>query len=245
MKRFFSIIIFLLSTYLCFGQDIKLFTPIKELIQLEDDIASPFYIKGHFAGVLDSTKLIILVEEDDYIIPIQLQKRDLGAEKRFLALNLQEGDLIVIKGVLDNILLRFDDLEVYRGLVDAQIINENDVPEKELDTAIDKDRLTIEDLDVKPLFNGGGADKFSYWVNSQLKYPKLARENGVQGRITLQFTIETDGSVTDVKVLRGVDELLDREAIRVVSSSPKWTPGYIDDKPVRVTYTFPVIFQLQ
>ena len=91
---------------------------------------------------------------------------------------------------------------------------------------------------------GGDANAFSVWVNQHLEYPEIAKENGVQGRVTLQFTVETDGRVTNVKVLRGVDSSLDNEAVRVVSSSPKWTPGKQRDRAVRVTYTFPVVFQL-
>ena len=82
-------------------------------------------------------------------------------------------------------------------------------------------------------------------MNSRLEYPEIAKENGVQGRVTLQFTVEKDGSVTNVKVVRGVDPSLDKEAVKVVSSSPKWTPGKQRDRAVRVTYTFPVIFQLR
>ncbi len=73
----------------------------------------------------------------------------------------------------------------------------------------------------------------------------IAKENGVQGRVTLQFTVNADGSVSNVKVLRGVDSSLDKEAVRVVSSSPKWKPGKQRDRAVKVTYTFPVIFQLR
>ena len=82
-------------------------------------------------------------------------------------------------------------------------------------------------------------------MNSNLVYPEIAKENGVQGRVTLQFTVNVDGSVTNVKVLRGVDSSLDKEAVRVVSNSPKWTPGKQRDRAVKVTYTFPVIFQLR
>ena len=74
---------------------------------------------------------------------------------------------------------------------------------------------------------------------------EIAKENGVQGRVTLQFTVEADGRVTNVRVLRGVDPSLDKEAVRVVSSSPKWKPGKQRDRAVKVTYTFPVIFQLR
>ena len=97
---------------------------------------------------------------------------------------------------------------------------------------------------MKPSFQGGDANKFSTWVNTQLKYPDIAKNNGIQGRVTLQFTVDVDGSVTNVKVLRGVDPSLDNEAMRVVRLSPKWTPGRQKGKPVRVTYTFPVIFHL-
>jgi protein TonB len=82
-------------------------------------------------------------------------------------------------------------------------------------------------------------------VNERLVYPEIAKSNGVQGRVTLQFTIATDGSVTKVKVVRGVDPSLDQEAIRLVSSSPKWKPGKQRGMVVPVTYTFPVIFQIR
>lgn len=100
-------------------------------------------------------------------------------------------------------------------------------------------------VDVKPSFQGGDANAFSRWVNMRLVYPELAKENGVQGRVTVQFTIEKDGTVTNVKVLRGVDPALDAEAVRVVSSSPKWTPGMMRGNVVRVNYTYPVVFSLR
>ena len=100
-------------------------------------------------------------------------------------------------------------------------------------------------VQVKPQFDGGDANQFSHWVNQNLKYPQEARGKGLQGRVTLQFTVEKDGSVTGVKVLRGVDPLLDNEAVRVISQSPNWTPGFIDGNPVRVIYNFPVVFQLK
>lgn len=99
-------------------------------------------------------------------------------------------------------------------------------------------------VDVRPRFRGGDANKFSRWVNSKLIYPEIAKENGIQGRVTLQFTVDKDGYVRNVKVLRGIDPELDREAVRVVSMSPKWKPGMSQGRPVPVTYTFPVIFQL-
>ena len=115
-------------------------------------------------------------------------------------------------------------------------------PEEE---TIEEEAIPFQLVEEKPSFNGGDANEFSKWVNSRLVYPEIAKENGVQGRVTLQFTVNADGSVSNVKVLRGVDSSLDKEAVRVVSSSPKWKPGKQRDRAVKVTYTFPVIFQLR
>ena len=115
-------------------------------------------------------------------------------------------------------------------------------PEEE---TIEEEAIPFQLVEEKPSFNGGDANEFSKWVNSRLVYPEIAKENGVQGRVTLQFTVNADGSVSNVKVLRGVDSSLDKEAVRVVSSSPKWKPGKQRDRAVKVTYTFPVNFQLR
>ena len=115
-------------------------------------------------------------------------------------------------------------------------------PEEE---TVEEEAIPFQLVEEKPSFNGGDANEFSKWVNSKLVYPEIAKENGVQGRVTLQFTVNADGSVSNVKVLRGVDSSLDKEAVRVVSSSPKWKPGKQRDRAVKVTYTFPVIFQLR
>ena len=110
---------------------------------------------------------------------------------------------------------------------------------------VEEEAIPFQLVEEKPSFQGGDANQFSKWVNQRLVYPEIAKENGVQGRVTLQFTVEKDGSVTKVKVLRGVDPSLDKEAGRVVSMSPKWKPGKQRDRAVPVTYTFPVIFQLR
>ena len=110
---------------------------------------------------------------------------------------------------------------------------------------LENDTISFEDVEIKPTFNGIDADEFARWVNSQLKYPEQAKQDGITGRVTLQFTIETDGSVTDVKVLKGVREDLDSESVRVVSASPKWEPGKHNGKPVKVTYRLPIVYQLR
>jgi protein TonB len=125
--------------------------------------------------------------------------------------------------------------------VDIQDYREAVVEEEE----VEEEAIPFQLVEQKPSFNGGDANEFSKWVNSKLVYPEIAKENGVQGRVTLMFTVEADGRVTNVRVVRGVDESLDKEAVRVVSSSPKWKPGRQRDRAVKVTYTFPVIFQLR
>ena len=110
---------------------------------------------------------------------------------------------------------------------------------------VEEEAIPFQLVEEKPSFQGGDANQFSKWVNQRLVYPEIAKENGVQGRVTLQFTVEKDGTVTKGKVVRGVDPSLDKEAVRVVSMSPKWKPGKQRDRAVPVTYTFPVIFQLR
>ena len=111
---------------------------------------------------------------------------------------------------------------------------------------VNQDAIPFSDIEHKPTFNGSDANEFAKWVGTQLKYPEQAKEDGIEGRVMLQFTIGTDGAVRDVKVLRSVREDLDAEAVRIVSSSPKWEPGVTaDGKKVPVTFTFPVVYKLQ
>ena len=111
---------------------------------------------------------------------------------------------------------------------------------------VEEEAIPFTLIEERPTFQGGDPRTlFPKWVNQRLVYPEIAKENGVQGRVMLQFTIEKDGSITNIKVLRGVDPSLDKEAMRVVATSPKWTPGKQRDRAVPVTFTFPVVFQLR
>ncbi len=216
-------------------------TPIKDLVDAQGRGVYSIRAKYVRPHILD--KLIFLVEEDDYIIPIQLRKNDLGAEKRFRSLSLQVGDSLTIRGTLSKIDVDFED---YTGLSDAVIEDVTAMHQsQEQESESESDTVPFQLIEKKPSFNGGDANEFSKWVNEHLIYPPRAKKNGIQGRVTLQFTIKADGSVSDVHVVRGVDPDLDKEAVRVVSKSPKWTPGSTREKPVDVIYTFPVIFQLR
>lgn len=99
-------------------------------------------------------------------------------------------------------------------------------------------------VEEMPSFPGGQGALMSF-LNSNIKYPVVAQENGVQGRVIVGFVVERDGSITDVKVMRSVDPSLDREAQRVVRAMPRWKPGKQNGSAVRVKYTVPVVFRLQ
>lgn len=106
-----------------------------------------------------------------------------------------------------------------------------------------QDVIRYADADIKPKFNGGNLKDFTEWCLGQLKYPEEAKKAEISGRVTVQFTVEPDGSLSDIHVLRGIDELND-EALRVISLSPAWTPGYKNGKSVPVTINLPIYFQL-
>lgn len=110
---------------------------------------------------------------------------------------------------------------------------------------IEEESIPFQLSEKKPSFLGGDTKKFTQWVNERLVYPEDAKENCIQGEVLLRFTVDTDGSVTNVIVLRSVYPSLDNEAVRVVSSSPKWEPGKQRERPVKVTYTFPIGFYLR
>lgn len=96
-----------------------------------------------------------------------------------------------------------------------------------------------------PTFQGGDLMKFREWVQKRLRYPQIAQENGISGRVTLSFVIEKDGSLTNIEVMQSPDRSLSEEAIRVLKTSPKWEPGKQRNQPVRVKYTLPVAFQIR
>ena len=99
-------------------------------------------------------------------------------------------------------------------------------------------------VEQMPTFPGGQTELMAY-LGKNIKYPTIAQENGTQGRVIIQFVVERDGSISDVHVARGVDPYLDKEAVRVVKSMPKWLPGKQNGKAVRVKFTVPVMFRLQ
>ena len=177
-----------------------------------------------------------LIEEE--IIPITQETPPPPPEAPKIPILSDEIEIIDDNIKVDNEMISLEDN-------DNLGVEIKDYVEETQEEVVEEEAIPFQLVEHKPKFQGGDANDFSKWVNSKLVYPEIAKENGVQGRVTLQFTVGADGIVSNVKVLRGVDPSLDKEAVRVVSSSPKWTPGKQRDRNVKVTYTFPVIFQLK
>lgn len=107
-----------------------------------------------------------------------------------------------------------------------------------------KNNMVFDVVEVMPQFPGGQIAMLQY-IMKNIKYPEQAMKEGIQGRVTVRFIVEKDGSISDVKPVLSVHPLLNKEAVRVVESMPKWTPGKHNGKPVRVRFNLPVMFKLK
>ena len=192
-------------------------TPVREVALLQDNTA--------------------ILEEDD-ILAVTLDTPPPAPEVP--ALPMLSDELEIVDNDI-NVDLDFQSLDDTDAPVDIVEYKYQEVVEEDVEDEV----IQFIHVEQKPMFQGGEANGFSKWVNAHLVYPEIAKENGVEGRVTLQFTIGKDGKVQDVKVLAAPDPSLAEEAVRVVSSSPKWEPGRQRDRAVKVSYTFPVIYRLR
>ena len=123
---------------------------------------------------------------------------------------------------------------------DIEIVPQVAVQEEE----IEEEQIFYK-VETMPSFMGGDISTFRNWVQSKVKYPQLAQENNISGRVLLMFVVEKDGTLTNIEVLQTPDSSLSEEAIRVLKTSPKWTPGKQRNQSVRVKYTLPIDFRIQ
>ncbi len=123
------------------------------------------------------------------------------------------------------------------------VLKVNEKVVDEVPPAVEETKV-FDVVEQMPSFKGGDAALME-WLSKNIKYPVVAEENGIQGRVVATFVVERDGSITDVKIVKSVDPSLDKEAVRVLKSMPKWIPGRQNGQPVRVKYTVPVTFRLQ
>ncbi len=140
-----------------------------------------------------------------------------------------------------------DDVEVEDVKIDVEVDQQTAIevyvpPVREEEEVVEQEIFTV--VESMPEFPGG-AEQMMIFIAKNIKYPPMARESGIQGRVFVNFVVEPNGSVSNVKVLRGIGGGCDEEAIRVVESMPKWTPGRQRGKAVRVSFNLPVRFTLQ
>ena len=135
-----------------------------------------------------------------------------------------------------------EDININAEVEQNEVIEEYVAPEVVEEDVVEQEIFQI--VEEMPAFPGGEAKLMEY-VGKNIKYPQIARETGIQGRVFIGFVVEPDGSVSNVKLLRGIGGGCDEEAMRVVKSMPKWKPGKQRGKAVRVSYQIPVFFKLQ
>lgn len=146
---------------------------------------------------------------------LQIAENDADVEESTIQSNEDKGEAIDIKYV-------------------PEVVEEEEVEEQQI----------FQVVEEMPEFPGGMAECLKFLAKN-IKYPTIAQENGVQGRVIVQFVVNQDGSIVDPVVVRSVDPYLDKEALRVIQMMPKWKPGKQRGKAVRVKYTVPVTFKLQ
>ncbi len=135
-----------------------------------------------------------------------------------------------------------EDININAEVEQNEVIEEYVAPEVVEEEVVEQEIFQI--VEEMPAFPGG-EQKLMEYVGKNIKYPQIARETGIQGRVFIGFVVEPDGSVSNVKLLRGIGGGCDEEAMRVVKSMPKWKPGKQRGKAVRVSYQIPVFFKLQ
>ena len=181
--------------------------------------------------LVDIGRTVEVVEEEMVEITKQEQKpQPVEVPKQTTQIQVVEDDVEV------------DDIEINADVDQNEVIEEYVAPEVEEEDIQEAEIFTI--VEEMPEFPGG-MTKLAEYLAKNIKYPQMARESGIQGRVFVQFVVEPDGSVSNVAVMRSLGGGCDEEAMRVVKSMPKWKPGKQRGKPVRVSYILPVNFKLQ
>ncbi len=181
--------------------------------------------------IADIGRTVEVVEEEMVEITKQEQKpQPVEVPKQTTQIQVVEDDVEV------------EDVEINAEVDQNEVIEEYVAPEIEEEEIVEAEIFTI--VEEMPDFPGGMA-KLAEYLAKNIKYPQMARESGIQGRVFVNFVVEPDGSVSNVNVMRSLGGGCDEEAMRVVKSMPKWKPGKQRGKAVRVSYILPVNFKLQ
>ena len=192
-------------------------------------------VRAAVAGVSDPERITFHLMENGDTLTVQLGGKRKVVNPEFYALDVRPGDTLTVVGAHNKKAKKNQP-----QMVSATVLS--------IDYAVDHDDQVgyAFSLDELPSFMGGGTSVFSNWVTSRLVYPEPSRLAASEGTAYISFVVDKNGELTNVEVLKSSgDVLLDAEALRVVRTSPKWTPGMMKGKPVKVTYVLPAIFRLK
>ena len=185
----------------------------------------------------DGWEEIVVIEEED-MVPITMQEHVPPPPPP---------DIPPPPPVVDEIDIRPDDEDVADRVIrpnddGANILPPPPPPPPVVSDEPDEHHVFIV-VEKMPSFPGG-PDAMTRFIRQNLRYPRVAEENGVEGRVTVSFVVNRDGEIVDIEIMRGVDRHLDAEAIRIVRAMPRWNPGEQRGKPVRVKFVLPIVFRL-
>ncbi|MBP3553183.1 MAG: energy transducer TonB [Bacteroidaceae bacterium] len=187
---------------------------------------------------IDTSEIVaeVSLNFEEEIIPITMQEKPVAPVPVEAKTISETIEIVEDDAEIEEIIIASD--EDMGEVVEIQNIENVVVEEPE------KEEEIFQVVEAMPEFPGGTAELMK-WLQKNIKYPSISQENGVQGRVIVQFVVNRDGSIVDPVVLRSVDPYLDKEALRVVSAMPKWKPGEQRGKTVRVKFTLPIQFRLQ
>ena len=186
-------------------------------------------VRGDFFHNADSIKVTFTSKAK----PVAVRFNDLGLDNKYLA------NYVYVFKKGDNDIYSKQEQNEYESKSKEKNVIKEEQNESESNKIFNGD-----DVDQQPSFPGG-INAFNTFIVSNLKYPVVAQENGIQGRVVVKFIVEKDGSISNVEVDRSVDPSLDNEAMRVIKNMPKWIPGQINGKAVKVECSYPFVFRLQ
>ena len=208
----------------------------QELAKLRDQLKEKKEDKPVVQPKVEPKKEIPEVRETQKFTAPVIKKDELVKEENQVK-QMDDLDKKVAEGVKDQEGVKDRTVEAIRNDIAVNTPPKEEVKQQVVEKIFDV-------VEVPPTFPGGEG-QLRAWLASNTKYPPVAEDNGIQGRVIVQFVVERDGSVSNVNVVRGVDPSLDKEAARVVRSMPKWTPGKQNGQAVRARFNVPVVFKLQ
>lgn len=185
----------------------------------------------------------VVAELDLGSVADEIEVIDVTQEKEPETVPVQQQTVAVITDIL-NVVRNDTQINTSFDFVDFDVEDINIAP-LEVETEEIEEETIVLTAEQKPTFQGGDLNTFRNWVNARLTYPELARENNIQGTVTVSFVVEKDGRLTNIQVLKSPDKTLSDEAVKILAKSPKWEPARQRNMPVRFRYTLPVVFKLQ